>query len=110
MEYGNVVYTWHYDGPLAGTVTIDQADPTCKVLDEILHDALAGGPKFGQVVKLRRAPTFCTTPRPECGYPSHPLCFTGWTMLVEIPNGTRLVYVIGRYFPEDNTWEARWPD
>ena len=108
-KWGYVVYTEHYAGPEDGTVTIDRADPHALVLDEILHEALEGSSLRASVLRLRRAPTFCTTPRDECGYPSHPLCFTGWFMDIDLP-GRPLVYRIGRFRPAENTWEASWPD
>lgn len=110
--WGYVVYTQHYHGPQAGTVTIDRADPRALVLDEILNDALER-PRtlLASVLRLQPAPDtgWCDGGPGVCQYPSHPFCFTGWLLHLDLP-GRHLVYRIGKYRPEDNCWEASWPD
>lgn len=107
-KWGYIIYTEHYVGPQAGTVTIDRCDPHALVLDEILHEARNLKPR-AKLISLRRASGFCEIPRDECEYPSHPLCFTGWLMTVDLP-GRPTVYRIGKYRSRDNCWEASWPD
>lgn len=111
--WGHVVYTQHYDGPQAGTVTLDRADPFVLVLDEVLHETmlrpltLQGVPVF----RLQGPPDtgWCDVGPGVCGYPSHPFCFTGWLLHIELP-GHHLIYRVGKYRPEGNRWEAAWPD
>ena len=110
--WGCIVYTEHYSGPEAGTVTIDRADPFALVLDEILIEALCRDPRpRSSVLRLRPAPEtgWCAVGPGVCEYPSHPFCFTGWLMSIDLP-GKTLVYRIGRFRSVDNTWEASWPD
>lgn len=111
-KWGHVVYTVHFHGPLAGTVTIDQADPHALVLDEILHEALAPRRTVRtSMLRLQGPPDtgWCDGGVRVCEYPSHPFCFTGWLMHVQLP-GRTVIYRIGKFRAVDNCWEASWPD
>lgn len=110
--WGYVVYTVHHDGPLAGTVTIDRADPFALVLDEILHEAINPIKTLRtSVLRLENPPDtgWCDVGPGVCEYVSHPFCFTGWLMHIDLP-GRHLVYRIGKFRAKDNCWEASWPD
>lgn len=106
-----MVYTEHYTGPHAGTITIDRADPRALVLDEILIEALEHSSLRASVIRLQAPPDtgWCAVGPGVCEYPSHPFCFTGWLMSIDLP-GRKLIYRIGRYRRADNCWEASWPD
>lgn len=113
--WGYIIYTEHYHGLQAGTITIQRADPRALVLDEILHETLERWPPArsarSSVLRLQGPPDtgWCDGGPGVCTYPSHPFCFTGWLLHVDLP-GRHLVYRIGKYRPEDNCWEASWPD
>lgn len=113
FPHGCIVYseTIAHDG--TRTLIIERADPTALVLDEILHEVLERPRSTlrSSVLRLQGAPDtgWCDGSPGVCQYPSHPFCFTGWLLHLDLPGG-HLVYRIGKYRPEHNCWEASWPD
>ncbi|MFV8317151.1 hypothetical protein [Mycobacterium sp. 23] len=105
--HGTAVMTRHYadDGRTVDYITVDHADPHIRISDEFLVELFQTGthpyrPDIRLEVQYEHKFT-------ECRLDGR--CFNSALLHIDGRN-RHVVYRIGAYVPEDNTWRASWPD
>jgi hypothetical protein len=100
---GECVFTTHFPSGEPEFYTIDHADPHILISDEILNEIRDNGCDGRVRLDLpQRIDHQCPNTQP--GW-----CFKDCIVHFNAANRT-VIYRIGDYIPERNTWEASWPD
>uniref|UniRef100_A0AAU8GQ20 Uncharacterized protein n=1 Tax=Mycobacterium phage Farewell TaxID=3158893 RepID=A0AAU8GQ20_9CAUD len=109
---GVLVLTRHTEGDETW-LTVKRADPVVEFTDELLTDFAAGGDNNGMYPGVRFEPKYHDDPYgasgPGCRRDGQGDCYTNWLLHFDARD-RHVVYRIGEYKHQLNSWVARWPD
>lgn len=98
---GDAVFQQHWHDDVMQYITVIHADPYVLVSDQLLKDILADA----GFARLQRVDHEIES---TCGEDAE-TCFNHWLLHINARN-RNLVYRLGPYRADTDTWEGRWPD